>query len=94
MTERKYRSYTEEFKLEALALLEKHEKSAGHAAQMAGSLSDGRAGPWERASGTKGPGSRPGGDPPVAARSERAAGGARHACGVKKAVNIFSRKPP
>ncbi len=29
MTERKYRSYTEEFKLEALALLEKHEKSAG-----------------------------------------------------------------
>src|SRR5512135_1756499 len=29
MSERKYRSYTEEFKLEALALLEKHEKSAG-----------------------------------------------------------------
>lgn len=29
MTQRKYRSYTEQFKLEALALLEKHEKSAG-----------------------------------------------------------------
>ena len=29
MSERKYRSYTDEFKLEALALLEKHEKSAG-----------------------------------------------------------------
>jgi transposase len=29
MSERKYRSYTEQFKLEALALLEKHEKSAG-----------------------------------------------------------------
>lgn len=29
MSERRYRSYTEEFKLEALALLEKHEKSAG-----------------------------------------------------------------
>jgi len=29
MNERKYRSYTEEFKLEALALLEKHDKSAG-----------------------------------------------------------------
>lgn len=29
MSERKYRSYTEEFKLEALALLERHEKSAG-----------------------------------------------------------------
>ncbi len=29
MSDRKYRSYTEEFKLEALALLEKHEKSAG-----------------------------------------------------------------
>jgi transposase len=29
MNERKYRSYTEQFKLEALALLEKHDKSAG-----------------------------------------------------------------
>ncbi len=29
MTQRKYRSYTEQFKLDALALLEKHEKSAG-----------------------------------------------------------------
>ncbi len=29
MTQRKYRSYTEEFKLQALALLEKYEKSAG-----------------------------------------------------------------
>ncbi len=29
MSERKYRSYTEQFKLEALALLERHEKSAG-----------------------------------------------------------------
>ncbi len=29
MSESKYRSYTEQFKLEALALLEKHEKSAG-----------------------------------------------------------------
>jgi transposase len=29
MSERRYRSYTEQFKLEALALLEKHEKSAG-----------------------------------------------------------------
>ncbi len=29
MSERKYRSYTEAFKLEALVLLEKHEKSAG-----------------------------------------------------------------
>ncbi len=29
MTERKYPSYTEEFKLQALALLEKYEKSAG-----------------------------------------------------------------
>jgi transposase len=29
MSERKYRSYTEAFKLEALALLEQHEKSAG-----------------------------------------------------------------
>ena len=29
MNERKYRTYPEAFKLEALALLEKHEKSAG-----------------------------------------------------------------
>ena len=29
MSDRKYRSYPEEFKLEALALLEKHDKSAG-----------------------------------------------------------------
>ena len=29
MSERKYRTYPEAFKLEALALLEKHEKSAG-----------------------------------------------------------------
>lgn len=29
MSERKYRSYAEQFKLEALALLEKQEKSAG-----------------------------------------------------------------
>jgi transposase len=29
MGERQYRSYPEQFKLEALALLEKHEKSAG-----------------------------------------------------------------
>ncbi len=29
MNERKYRSYPEAFKLEALALLDKHEKSAG-----------------------------------------------------------------
>ncbi len=29
MSERKYRSYPEQFKLEALVLLEKHEKSAG-----------------------------------------------------------------
>lgn len=29
MNERRYRSYPEAFKLEALALLEKHEKSAG-----------------------------------------------------------------
>ena len=29
MNERKYRTYPEDFKLEALALLEKHDKSAG-----------------------------------------------------------------
>ena len=102
MDRKHYRKYTEEFKLEALALLERHEKSAGQVERELG-ITPGLLGKWraryQAVSGDHGNVHLEPSDLEAAKaeirRLQRALAEAEEERDIlKKAVNIFSRPRP
>lgn len=100
MDERNYRKYTQEFKLEALELLRRGDKSAGQIERELG-ITPGLLGKWkaryqivERAGQTPqiGPSDMEAAKAEIR-RLQRALANAEEECEIlKKALNIFSRK--
>lgn len=102
MSERKYRSYTEQFKLEALALLEKHEKSAGQIERELG-ITPGLLVKWraryQAVHGGNGgvhlePSDLEAAKAEIRRLQRQLAEAEEEREILKKAVNIFSRNPP
>ena len=100
MDERKYRTYAKEFKLEALELLKRGDKSAGEIERQLG-ITPGLLVKWRAqvpgdprgtssAAGTERPGRSQGGDPSLAARAVGGRGGARDP--KKSAEHLLTKK--